>query len=638
MSLSSRLAAVDRVQKSRGFKIGASVLIGVIALSLIVWYAVGVTSGQIAAPGTDGAAVDDAQRVLGGVLKSASSPVLVSVGVAALAAVAIVAVWLGLGLTYLGLGLLALAVALPLMRFESTEVYGRLMLGVVALSASFTALIQMARILLSGSGPIRAIARNVLAEAVRMKVSVVFIVLLILGLATLPGMLDASQPLRYRVQSFLQYATGGTFWMLALLTLIFGITTLTSEQRTRVIWQTVTKPVSAWKYLLGKWVGIVTLQGVLLAVCATGIFLFTSYLRMQPATGENAAFVASNGEVSEDRLMLETQVLTATRRVEPVNPYNPSDPEFLKAVDEYIAKARISDPDFAKTPAVRQKVFRDLFTALVQSYRSIDPQREMSGERFLFRGLGAAKKRDRPITLRYRIDAAGNRPDQFYMLTFVITPTDGNGKVIVRRTGLGMNHTLSLSPDFISDTGELDLLIYNGELINTPNGVVISPNAATFTFPPGGLQISYEASSYQMNFMRVMAVLWLKLAFLAMLAIWTSTFLSFSVASLVALSIFFMGETAGFLTKSVELYSVKNYDGEVVFWRVIVSWISARVAELFSVYAHLDPVGRLVDGQLMAWSTVAYGAGVLTIVTFILFASGIAIFRKRELAIYSGGG
>jgi ABC-2 family transporter len=634
VSFSSRLAAIDRVQKSRGFKIGGSVVVGLIALGLIGWYTVGVTSGQIAAPGADGEAADAAQRVLGAVLENASSPVLISVGVAALAAVAIVAIWLGLGLTYLGLGLLALAVALPLMRFEATEVYGRLTLGVVALSASFTALIQMARLLLSGTGPVRAIARNVLAEAVRMRISVVFIVLLILGLATLPGMLDPSQPLRYRVQSFLQYSTGGTFWMLAILTLVFGITTLTSEQRTRVIWQTVTKPVSAWKYLLGKWVGIVTLQGVLLAVCATGIFLFTSYLRMQPATGEDIAFVASNGEVSEDRLMLETQVLTATRRIEPVNPYDPRDPEFLEAVDEYIAKARISDPDFAKDISVRRKVFRDLYTALVQSYRSIDPQREMGGERFLFRGLSAAKERGRPITLRYRIDAAGNRPDQFYMLTIVLP----DGKVIVRRTGLGMNHTISLSPDYISDTGELDLLIYNGELMDTPNGVMISPNAATATFPPGGLQISYEASSYQMNFMRVMAVLWLKLAFLAMLAIWTSTFLSFSVASLVALSIFLMGETAGFLTKSVELYSVKNHDGEVVFWRVAVSWISARVAELFGVYAHLDPVGRLVEGELMAWSTVAYGAIVLAVVTLILYASGIAIFRKRELAIYSGGG
>ena len=633
MSFSSRIAAIERFQKTRGFKIGASALVVVLAIGFISWYAVRVTSGQ-AAPAVE--LSEETVEVLGNVLSGRASPALVAGGVSALAVVCLVAIWLGLGLTYLFLGLVAGGVAVPLLSFGATAVYGRLLLGVTALSASFTALIQLARLVLSGAGPVRAIARNVLAEAVRMKVSVVFIVLLILGLALLPGTLDVEQPLRYRVQSFLQYSTGGTFWMLALLTLIFGVTTLTSEQRTRVIWQTVTKPVAPWKYLLGKWVGIITLQGVLLAVCATGIFLFTSYLRMQPAIGEREAFVAEAGGVSEDRLILETQVLTATRRVEPVNPYSPTDPEFLAAVDQYIDNARISDENFAKDPAVKAKVRSDLFKSLVDSYRSIDPQRELAGETFKWEGLGAAKRRGLPITLRYRIDAEGNRPDLFYTLSFLL-PT-AQGQVITRRTGLGMNHTISLSPDYIDDEGKFELVVFNGEIVNGANGPMIQPNAATATFPPYGLQISYQASSYQANFVRVMSVLWLKLAFLAMLAIWTSTFLSFSVASLVSMAVFFMAETAGFLTKSVELYSVKDYEGHTVFLKVVVSWVSARVADLFGVYAHLDPVGRIVDGQLLAWSTVGYGAVVLAVVTGLLYLSGVAIFRKRELAIYSGGG
>ncbi len=99
-----------------------------------------------------------------------------------------------------------------------------------------------------------------------------------------------------------------------------------------------------------------------------------------------------------------------------------------------------------------------------------------------------------------------------------------------------------------------------------------------------------------------------------------------------------MAETAGFLSNSVDLYNTTDHDGNLVFWRVVVVWISARVSELFGVYTRLDPVGRLVDGQLMSWSTVAYGTIVLAIVTLLLYGLGVAIFRKRELAIYSGGG
>lgn len=632
MKLATALATVDRFQKSRGFKIGASVLIVAIAIGVIGWYAVGVTSGTVA---SGEAGVSESDRIVQNMISNASSPKSFAVAVSAIGGVAIASVWLGLGLTYLFLGLVAGAVAWPLMAFDTTAVYGRLLLGVVVLSASFTALIQLARLLLSGAGPVRAVARNVLAEALRMRVSVVFIVLLILGLSLLPGMLDGSQPLRYRVQSFLQYATGGTFWMLALLTLVFGVTTVTSEQRSRAIWQTVTKPVAPWKYLLGKWVGLVSLQGVLLAVCATAIFLFSSYLRQQPAQGEREAFVATSGPVSDDRLMLETQVLTATTRVEPVNPFSPRDEGFLEAVEQYIKNAKISDPTFADDPAIRRKVESDLFKSLVQAYRSIDPQQEMGGEQYKFRNLLKARQLGLPMTLRYRVDSAGNRPDQFYMLSFVMP----DGRVMTRRTGLGMFHTITLPAGYINDDGEFDLLVYNGELREGPGGgAVIAPNAATITFPPYGLHISYQASSYQMNFLRVMAVLWLKLACIAMLAIWASTFLSFSVATLVSMSVFFMAETASFLSNSVELYPVTDHDGNLVLWRVAIIWVASRVSELFSVYSHLDPIGRLVDGQLMAWSTVAYGALVLAIVTLLLYGIGVAIFRKRELAIYSGGG
>ena len=41
------------------------------------------------------------------------------------------------------------------------------------------------------------------------------IVMLILGLTVLPRLLDDAAPLRYRVQTFLQYGTSATFWVIA---------------------------------------------------------------------------------------------------------------------------------------------------------------------------------------------------------------------------------------------------------------------------------------------------------------------------------------------------------------------------------------------------------------------------------------
>jgi len=636
VKLLARLDAIDRFQKRRGFKIGASIALAVVAIGVAATIAVGVSSGSLAVPTLEGVDPDsEAGRVLGRVISGGNPiPIAIMTGIGSVAGLLAV-VWLGLGLTYVGYTAATAVVAVPLMQFEQTRALGFIIFGAAQLGWVFLLLMRVAELLFSGPGVIMGVARNVLSEAVRMKISLVFIVLLILGLATLPGILDESQPLRYRVQSFLQYATGGTFWMLALLTLVFGVTTMTTEQRSRVIWQTVTKPVAAWQYLLGKWIGIVVVQGVLLAVCATAIFGFVEYLRAQPAVGEREAYRASEGVVTEDRLILETQVLAARRSVEPESPYSKDDPDFKRNVEQFIANERRANPNFAKNPAERQKVEDDLFKSAVQAFRSIDPVQERLGVDFVFKGLGYARAHNLPLTLRYRVDSGGNRPDEFFTLTILLP----DGTPVIRNTALGINHTITISPGYISEDGELTLRIFNGRLGMTPEGeAYIATNPRTITFPPGGLQISYDAGSYRMNFLRVTAVLWLKLAFLAMLAIWASTFLSFSVASLVSISVFLMAEMAGFITKSVELYKTTDYEGNTQIWKVVAAWVSARVASVFSVYADLQPISRLVDGRLMSWGSVIGGASVLAIATLVLYGLGVVTFRRRELAIYSGHG
>jgi hypothetical protein len=111
----------------------------------------------------------------------------------------------------------------------------RLLGGAVALTAAFTVLMAAMRVLLSAPGAMFAVAKNVLAEATRLKITLVFIVLLIFMLAALPGLMDPASPLRYRVQSFLQWGTGGAFWIIAILTLVFSVSTVAFEQRDKII-------------------------------------------------------------------------------------------------------------------------------------------------------------------------------------------------------------------------------------------------------------------------------------------------------------------------------------------------------------------------------------------------------------------
>jgi len=639
------LAAADRAQRSRGFKLIASAVVVLAALVGVIAYTVVVTAPDHAVdeaiasvPQVDredeaGVAARTAYlETLGSIrsiLDARESWVDVAIGAASVSALALSVIWLGLALTTVGVAAVVGLVAAPLLAFDATRVYGLILGGSAVLAGAFTAFMRILSVALDLPNPVFAVARNMLAEAVRMKISLVFIVLLVFGMASLPGLLDVKEELRYRVMSFLQYGTGGAFWIIALLTLFFSTASLTGEQRDKVIWQTITKPVAGWQYILGKWLGVVTLNAVLLAVCGAGVFLFTEYLRGTPAVGEREAYVAHSGVISKDRLLLETQVLTARRSVEPHGYFDgPDDPAFVTGFTEYVQKQREADPDFARTDETLAKVRSDLYKGVQQAYMAVAPG---GSKVYRFEGLGGAKRRGRALTLRYRIDAGGNRPDAIYKVSFrfLNMPAQAGG-VNVREVSPGFMNAMPVSPGAINDDGVLELRVGNFDAVT---GQV---NPETMSFPPSGLQVSYEASGFRANFARVVFVLWLKLAFLAMVAVTASTFLSFPVACLVAVALFLMAEGAGYIGGAVENYGTTDIKGNIVWYKWITVAIATPVHLAFNFYADLKPTQRLVDGRLLGWGSVAGGAATLAALTAMLYGAAVLIFRRRELAIYSG--
>lgn len=639
---------IDRVQRSFHFKVAATIVVVLLGIGGLTAYIVhqqanadpGVRSNfeeMFPRPPDDADpqikeqwerirfSADAMAKATNVVLQGQGDPTAVALGVGLAVAVAAAVVWLGLGLWSFGVLTLLAAVAWPLVSLGSGfwQDLGRFIAAAGALTFSFLVLMELLKAAFAAPFKPLAIARNVVFEAVRMKVSVVFIVLLVIVLAALPEQLDPERPLRYRVQSFLQYGVGATFWITALLTLFLAVGTVAFEQRDKVIWQTMTKPVAAWQYLLGKWLGVVGVAAVLLGVSSAGVFLFVGYLREQPAIGEVRAFVPRGNElVTDDRWILETQVLTARQSVKPLLPQ--MDPSAVsQEIAERAERARRSDPSFRDTPEARQQLLKDFLTERQQAFLSIGPgQREL----YRFPGLGKVRERGLPVTLRYRVNAGANDPRAAYRLTFFMQ----NAQPAIQEVPLGQTLTLRVSPASIGEDGVLEVLIVNGDAARQTS------NEETVTFPPDGLEVYYPVSSYRMNYARVIGVLWLKLAFLAMVGICAATHLSFSVSCLVAFGVFLMAESASFLVESLEYYESSGKQGEILWARLIVRAIAVPVAYGFKFYAELRPSAHLVEGRLLDWGTVSRGVAVLFVLTGSLFAAAVAIFRRRELATYSG--
>ena len=182
--------------------------------------------------------------------------------------------------------------------------------GMCILGYSYHLILQLFRFLFRSPHQIPAIARGVLIEATRTKMSIAFLSLLLVILPLIPIMLDPESPLRHQVQTMLSRSLSTTFGIAAFLTVFLGCATVAFEIRDRQIWQVLTKPVSKFGYLFGKWLGIISLNLAILTIAGMSVFMYLQFLRVAP--------VAEGLQGELDRLAVEEEILTARENTLPV--------------------------------------------------------------------------------------------------------------------------------------------------------------------------------------------------------------------------------------------------------------------------------------------------------------------------------
>jgi ABC-type transport system involved in multi-copper enzyme maturation permease subunit len=666
VNLGQWFAKLDRLQQTLIFKVVASILVIALAIGLVISARVRESNDSLGAtrakefdpslaaeqqPGEAKPSEEEQKarreqldlynsqaRFFNRLVDEKYSTTAVAIGTGVACVPVLAAIWLGIGLTLAAYLALGAAVCWPLLRFgnEFWRSVGTYAAGVLVLALSFSTLVQALRLGFSASHPVTAIARNVLAEAVRMKVSLVFIVILILGLAALPGLLEPNTPLRYRVQSFMQYGATGSFWVTAILCLFLSAASVAFDQRDKTIWQTMTKPVRAWQYMLGKWLGVVGLAAVLLGVSCTGVFLFTEYLRRtQTAVDETAPYVSAKGPgtISEDRLVLETQVLVGRMRMRPLLPT-----DLAKQIDDTIQTrlreaARLYEQDRRANETPNEyKIRRQVESEMLGEFLSVPPGGSGTYE---FIGLADAREFSVPLTLRYKVNSGANNPTDFFTVSFFIE----DSPALIRTVPLGQVLTIPLSNASVRHRPEKTGDAADSVILHVINGDVGTQRAnnGTISFAPDGLEISYAVSSFQANFLRVAIVMWLKLAFLAAIALTTATFLAFPVACLVSFGCFLLAEAAGFLATSLEYFSPdKDAGGFERFCMAVISAIASPLTSAFRFYSDLSPMADLVEGRIVSWGTVGNSVLVMGGLCLAMLVIASTIFKNRELATYSG--
>lgn len=502
------------------------------------------------------------------------------------------------------------------------------------LAFTFALLLRVLSLLLSSPRQIPTIAKGLLLEASRTRLSLAFIGILLVLLPLIPYWLDPASPLRHRLQTMLSRSLGMTFTIAACLTVLLACATVAFEIRDRQVWQVMTKPVSKFGYLFGKWLGIVSLNGTILCIAGLSIFIYVQYLRTQP--------VASGMQGELDRLAVEEEVLTARISAEPV--FLELNAEQLNSRVDAIVDA---DPDLRDLDQIqiplRRKIRSEIQEQYLASQRSIPPgnQGNYYQQTYTFTGLQEAKKVGAPIAFQYRFYILDSNEHELHQAGFVFNEEPATRQTI--QFVPTMTHVTLIPPSFVDDDGVLKISIYN--LYEPPAG---KEGRGSMSFDADGIKILYRVGEFEPNFLRAMIVLWIKLAFLAAIGISVATFLSFSVATLVTFTIFASGLMAPWLAESLQLY-LPPLTREVDFGDIsmVIQWgfentirgIATFLVFMLRGFGDQQPTSQLVQGMFISWGSVLRGFLTIGVVwSGLAITIGTIVLRKRQLAIYSGNG
>lgn len=513
-----------------------------------------------------------------------------------------------------------------------------------------------------GYGPL-AVARSVVDEAVRNKLVLVVIAVLLIALAAQPWASLAEttedQPLRYKIQTFLSVSTLLAGLLLGAVTILFSAFTVSQDLSERRTGDVFVKPIGRIVYLLGKWLGVVLLMGVLLTVQGTVTWAVAQYW-----LGNSPVINVDDFTAVQDR------VLVARQQIGP----RPPEPFELAARERLVETARVQPEIVAERGA------SDLLMDYIGQERAQFLTLEYGEQRdYVFTGLGEAKARAERLEARLRTDrdriaallreyGADIRPEEVSLqllldpqirpiietrldyplnegiiqFRFKIQGTNTfgsseerfsvefNGRRFPRPLSAPINEVqiLDLPATLVSDEGILEMTIIK----DVPNSA--GRETGLSMDPETWMLIFYADGEFGPNVARGFFVIFVRLAFLAMLGVVTASLFSFPVAATFSICFWILAAGGAGLQQMLSYRLAATEIGAVDTGLndVMLPFVRFLVA-LLARFSYVNINDALVDGRYITYSVI--GSHVLWVGVIwlgLVLAIGGYLFNRREIA------
>ena len=445
-----------------------------------------------------------------------------------------------------------------------------------------------------------AVAINTVRQALRMRIAVIFTILLLVLLPLMGRSMTGDGTVKGQCQTFVSYGLSLTSMLLCLLTIIISVYVLSNDIKQRQIYTVITKPIRRYELVLGKLMGIIILDFMLLIFFGGIIYGITVYMPIH------------YGVTGEARTALDNEFFTARASLMPV------EPDVTEETEQVYEKLKKSGQ--LPENALREKVMEWLEQQKKLEKRAAGPGEPIKWE---FHNVRPMDSND-SLFVRFKFEAAAAPEDSEIYGRWIV----GDYSAIaygmqaqteifdeVHRYSVGTFHELKVPSYVVPADGHLAVAFVNAPANNT--SVIFQLD--------DGMELLYEADTFTANFVRAGLMIFIRLIFLACLGVLASTFLSFPVAIMFCLVIFFVATFSGFVVDSF------NYLGEGVGG--VYTYTVTPLIKLLPQFDKFNPTKFLVPGRLIGWSLLARAAGLIVCIKGpILLLLGLLIFSRRELA------
>ena len=451
---------------------------------------------------------------------------------------------------------------------------------------------------------ILAIARLTFWEGIRMRIVLVFIVVLVFVVLRLPFALRGDETLSGRLQTFLAYSLGALSVFMSLATVFLSCATLTSDIRERSIHLVVTKPVSRFQILLGKWVGVNLLNVLMVALSGLVIYGFAVFIKSRPEQFER------------DRLKLDDTVWTARIAA------RPEAPDFAGLAREWVDERIDQGRTF---PLGREAAIAERAKELEEDWKRVPPWGHRT---YRFEALPPPTSRDTVYQVRFKAQAVPYGVNERLYIGWVLVDPETNAVLAARETDerSATRHQFLVRSGVVKD-GTAVIGVYNPPA---------NEDRSIYFEGEDGLEVLYRVGSFEANFVKSLLLILFRLAFLSAVGLFFGTFVSFPVACFCVLVIFVMClgmpwwlEAIGANLQS-PVPSIDPYGRLGPYVRPILVPLLKTLLPNFVEY---DGTGNLIGGFFISIGLILRSAAhTLIYGTVLLVLPGWLIFRSREIA------